>query len=79
MNPQLRQWMLFLFGTPKRSLTTFMVLLVITLAIRPELGREFVTRLMIALEPLFMGAFWVIIIGIGFRFLLQSFGSKPKK
>ena len=77
MNPRVREWLLFLFGTPRRSLITLGVLLAIILAAKPELGRAFIARLMMALEPLFIGAFWMIIIGIGLRFLLKGFG--PKK
>ena len=76
MNPHVQAWLSFCFGTPKRALITLGVVLAIVLAINPELGRMFFARLMIALQPLFEGVLWVIVIAIGFGCISAVWKSK---
>ena len=79
MNPHAQAWLLFLFGTPRRALTTLGVILAIVLVINPDLGRMFFARLMIALRPLFEGVLWIIVIAIGFGCISAVWKSKSKK
>ena len=79
MNSYIRQWFIFLFGTPKRSLWTFGILLAVALSFNPDMGKTAVSNLVRALWPVVETGVVLLVIVIGLRVVLRGFGGSAKK
>lgn len=74
-----RVWVRFFIGTPRRFLATATVFAIAFVLLFPGLLKAAATQLVGELGPLFGLAFQVAIVAVGLKLLLSPFLSRGKK